>query len=64
MLIKKKYRSRIKDEEIVRHIVESGFPVLNNKGEFEYVQCKTIVYGDDEFDEIIESINNDPDLWR
>lgn len=40
------------------------FPVITPNGEMYYVPCKTIVYGDDEFDELIESINNNPDLWR
>lgn len=65
LLIKKKNKNRkqlIKDEEIIRRIIESDLPVLNEKGKFEYVQCETIVFGDERFDELIESSNN-PDSW-
>ena len=50
------------DEELARYIAEADFPVLNEKGEFEFVQCETIVFGDERFDELIESSNN-PDSW-
>ena len=66
-LIKKKNKNRsrrqsVEDEEIVRHIIETDLPILNEKGEFEYVQCETIVFGDERFDELIESSNN-PNSW-
>ena len=61
-LIIKKIKNKRPEEELVRYIVETGIPILNNKGEFEYVQCETIVYGDERFDELIESSNN-PDSW-
>ena len=48
--------------DVTKIIIEAKVPVLNEKGEFEYVQCETIVYGDERFDELIESINN-PDSW-
>lgn len=50
------------DCDIIRFITEAKVPVLNEKGVFEYVQCETIVYGDERFDELIESSNN-PDSW-
>ena len=49
-------------DDIVKYIIEAKVPVLNEKGKFEYVQCETIVYGDERFDELIESSNN-PDSW-
>ena len=65
-LIKKKYDNQrmneAKIDDIVRFIAEAKVPVLNETGEFEYVQCETIVYGDERFDELIESSNN-PDSW-
>lgn len=41
---------------------KNNFPVMTPDGEKKYIPCETIVYGDDEFDELIESINN-PDSW-
>lgn len=51
-----------KTDDIIKFIVEAKMPVLNEKREFEYVECETIVYGDERFDELIESSNN-PDSW-
>lgn len=58
--------------DINKIIIEAKVPVLNEKGEFEYVQTETITYGHERFDELIEprsvsvckteSINN-PDSW-
>ena len=66
LIIKKIKNRRLKevkiDEELARYIAEADFPVLNEKGEFEYIQCETIVFGDERFDELIESSNN-PDSW-
>ena len=41
---------------------KDNFPVMTPNGEIDYIPCKTVVFGDDEFDELIESSNN-PDSW-